>query len=630
MKKLTCLTIALLTSFGLYAQVVEDVFHLRLTNNDSVMYRVKKITEINFGKQLLPGADGDSIDTDIMNVLTSDGKTTTHLVKEISDAYFDQQEFEVEPETYDTVYNKVAVKVTTNLRYREGDSQSWFLDMAMPKKAATSNRPAIIIFHSGKWFNGDKSDAAPTDMMLHYASLGYVAFNVNYRLIREKTFPACIIDAKSAVRWIKANATKYKVNQKMIGAYGHGAGSHLALMLALSAGESQFEEGDNLKFTSDITCAATASPRAEYGTAGAIANKKELWPINYVKANAKPILLLQGASDQVAKASLTQNFYNNMRNVGNRNIDYLEMKGTDAIAVTTQKDICQVATDAFFDKHLSRNYATTHVHRVKLRDQGGSGKYLSAAFTEKGMEGYSIIRPVNLESAVKSEGRKLPVLVYGNGACSGSGWGYERMLFYFASNGYICVEIGEMEMDDSDRDDGGSNEGQMRDALNWFATQSATKTSPYYNLVDANNMCTSGHSCGGAQAIANCGNTHVKTVVICNAGMGGENGLWMGGAGPQTLKELRGPILYMTGGPDDVAYGNAEGDYNWISWKPCVRAVLRSAGHGGTYWDPDGGQFGHLMLKWMDWQMKGKDASSIFIDGKLGEFNQWEIQHKNF
>ena len=273
------------------------------------------------------------------------------------------------------------------------------------------------------------------------------------------------------------------------------------------------------------------------------------------------------------------------------------------------------------------DYVSDQIMRQKVVDNGGTGNYRAVVVTEKTLENYTVYRPRNVKAAARREGL-LPVLIWCNGACSDNSKGYERMLNEMASHGYLVVAIGKMKVNDNDREDGGSNEKQVVEAINWVVKQSTTKTSDYYKAVDVENIALSGHSCGGAQAIANCANTRVKTLLIMNAGMGGMS---MGGASPQSLKQLHCPLIYMTGGPDDVAYGNAKSDYGSITKVPVVWADLSTAGHGGTYWDPQGGDFGRVALKWMDWQLKGySQNASIFLKPDLKVFPKWKIQNKNF
>ncbi|MBO4429766.1 MAG: glycosyl hydrolase 53 family protein [Bacteroidaceae bacterium] len=274
------------------------------------------------------------------------------------------------------------------------------------------------------------------------------------------------------------------------------------------------------------------------------------------------------------------------------------------------------------------DYVSDQIIRQKVIDNGGTGNYRAVVVTEKTLENFTVYRPRNVKAAARREGL-LPLLIWCNGACSDNSKGYERMLNEMASHGYLVVAIGKMKVNDDDREDGGSNEKQVVEAIDWVVKQVGLKTSDYYKAVDVNNVAAAGHSCGGAQAIANCANTRMKTLLIMNAGMGGMS---MGGASPQSLKQLHCPLIYMTGGPDDVAYNNAKSDFGSITKVPVVWADLSTAGHGGTYWDPQGGEFGRVALKWMDWHLKGysQNANIFLKPSETKVFPKWKIQNKNF
>ena len=267
------------------------------------------------------------------------------------------------------------------------------------------------------------------------------------------------------------------------------------------------------------------------------------------------------------------------------------------------------------------------VSRQKEVDGGGSGRYRAIVVSEKTLTNFTIYRPYNVQYAARREG-PLPILIWCNGACSGSSSSYERMLNDMASHGYVVVGIGAFEMTDSERDDGGSDEKMVVEAYNWLVKQEKLKTSDYYHAINVKNVALAGHSCGGAQAIANCSKSWVKTLLIMNAGMGGMS---MGGASPSSLNSLHCPIIYMTGGPDDVAYGNAQTDYGKVK-KQVVWADLSGAGHNPGYWEQYGGRFPKLAIKWMDWQLKGyKQNARIFLKPDLTGFDShWTIKSRNF
>ena len=107
--------------------------------------------------------------------------------------------------------------------------------------------PAFIIIHGGGWQQGDKSDTLETSVCTTIASKGYVAFNIDYRLVQNPAngnvpsasesdiWPDQIIDAQLAVRWVRAHAAQYNVDPNTICAWGQSAGAQLAVYLGVLA-----------------------------------------------------------------------------------------------------------------------------------------------------------------------------------------------------------------------------------------------------------------------------------------------------------------------------------------------------------------------------------------------------------
>ena len=91
------------------------------------------------------------------------------------------------------------IELQRDLRYREGKSAAWKLDLAYPKDPGNKPRPALVIIHGGGWIEGDKSSFtslkswAPGNI-IDFARLGFVAVTINYRLSGEATFPAALED----------------------------------------------------------------------------------------------------------------------------------------------------------------------------------------------------------------------------------------------------------------------------------------------------------------------------------------------------------------------------------------------------------------------------------------------------
>ena len=98
----------------------------------------------------------------------------------------------------------------------------------------------------------------------------------------------------------------------------------------------------------------------------------------------------------------------------------------------------------------------------------------------------------------------------------------------------------------------------------------------------------------------------VKTVVIMNSGLFVEGETRMGAMveTKSRIKDLHTPTLYVLGGPTDIAYANGMHDYETIDHVPIAVANI-DKGHGGTYWEPNGGAAAEVVIDWLAWQLRG-------------------------
>jgi acetyl esterase/lipase len=247
-----------------------------------------------------------------------------------------------------------SIKVIDNISYREGDSKSWKLDLAMPENFGTTPRPAIVIVHGGGWRAGSKKDLVYRDLLLDYAFQGYLTVSVEYRFDQEVAFPACIEDVKCAVRWLRAHAKEYNVDPDRIGAFGHSAGAHLVLMLAMSLDNKSLEgDGGWNEYSSKINAVVGGSTPTQIGAKRANWNKPEWWPIGYISKNTVPMLLIQGIQDPIVKVDMVDDFVAKMKAAGAPDLSYIRIEGGDHdVAYSDSLRITKPAMDEFFEKHL--------------------------------------------------------------------------------------------------------------------------------------------------------------------------------------------------------------------------------------------------------------------------------------
>lgn len=265
--------------------------------------------------------------------------------------------------------------------------------------------------------------------------------------------------------------------------------------------------------------------------------------------------------------------------------------------------------------------------KTRVIDEGGTGTFKAIAVKEQAMPDFVIYRPKDLLHAYARQGA-LPVLLFGNGGCADTSVGYERMLTEVASHGYIVVAIGEMRDSLNEQPTGQTESSELMRGLELMLQQNRTKGSDYYRFIDTTKIAAAGHSCGGAQVLFNAADKRLKTCLILNAGMGD---MEMAGASRASLPQLHTPILYIVGGPSDVAFENAQKDYARISHVPVCLANHPASGHGGTYGQKYGGDYGRLVLNWLDWHLKGhQENAKIFLTDKPEGYSGWELKAKNF
>jgi arylsulfatase A len=131
-----------------------------------------------------------------------------------------------------------ALEAHPGLVYARYGQREMQLDLWKPK-TTSQPLPAILCIHGGGWYKGERSNMANLAQAL--AAKGFVTATISYRLSGEAKFPAAIQDCKAAVRFLRANASKFGINANAIGVTGLSAGGHLAALLTTSGGVKELE-----------------------------------------------------------------------------------------------------------------------------------------------------------------------------------------------------------------------------------------------------------------------------------------------------------------------------------------------------------------------------------------------------
>ena len=169
----------------------------------------------------------------------------------------------------------------------------------------TDKRPAIVFFFGGGWENGNiKQFETQAD---HLASRGMVAARADYRVkSRQGVTPdKCVEDAKSAVRWLRANAAKLGIDPDRIVAAGGSAGGHIAACTALTEGLEA--EGEDRSISSRPNALVLFNPVLRFDGVPRLMGRigddealgKALSPTLHVTKDTPPTLVLFGTADRL-------------------------------------------------------------------------------------------------------------------------------------------------------------------------------------------------------------------------------------------------------------------------------------------------------------------------------------------
>ena len=322
----------------------------------------------------------------------------------------------------------------------------------------------------------------------------------------------------------------------------------------------------------------------------------------------------------------------------------------------------------------------------RIVEEGGSGPYKAIMMEEASLTTHTIFRPQDLSKFDKKN--PLPVVVWGNGGCANSPSGHINFLNEVASQGFLIVAIGPSNYQQQEAPrpgqtgdvprmggmgggmpqmgggmpggmgggmpqmgggmpggmgggmpqmgggmGGGMSMGDpegLKQALEWAIAQNADKDSPYYGKLDIDNIAAAGMSCGGLQALHMLDDARIKTILVMNSGFFGTD---ESEDKASLAKMKQKSVIWILGGSTDIAWENGNDDFKRMSGTmPACLVSLDGIGHGGTYMQPNGGDYAKVAGAWLKWWLKGdKEAGTMFTGSEPGvsKMAGWMIERKN-
>ena len=205
------------------------------------------------------------------------------------------------------------------------------LDLHVPAAAdVTDPVPFVVWLHGGAFWAGDRrylpSNLAPNAVFDALVAAGIAVATIDYRLSGEARFPAQLNDLRTAIRYLRSNASTWGLDVERVGVWGESAGGTLAALAALApsddasdlplaAAELWFAPTDlvSLRHFSAISGLLGDSSEEDLLAAATQAS-----PVTHVRHDAPPFLIVHGTADATVSVDQSELLHKELLAVGAR------------------------------------------------------------------------------------------------------------------------------------------------------------------------------------------------------------------------------------------------------------------------------------------------------------------------
>ncbi len=210
----------------------------------------------------------------------------------------------------------------TQVLYKQIDTTQLFLEIHHPHKMDSAKKyPAMVFFFGGGWKRGTRTHFL--NHAKYFSKRGLVCFLVDYRTRdKHQTTPfESLKDAKSAIRYIRKNASDFNIDANKIIASGGSAGGHLAAATALI--KDYNEDSDDLSVSCVPQALVLFNPVIDNGPGGygfeRIGSEyKSFSPLHNLKKGTPATIIFLGTKDNLIPVEAAEYYKTVMEKVGSR------------------------------------------------------------------------------------------------------------------------------------------------------------------------------------------------------------------------------------------------------------------------------------------------------------------------
>jgi acetyl esterase/lipase len=246
-----------------------------------------------------------------------------------------------------------------------GEGRKELMDIYRPGAPKPGGYPAILVIHGGGWVGGKRDAAREQQMGDVFAKAGFVAASIDYQLTEDDkpSWPQNLYDCKTAVRYLRKNATKYGINPERMGVIGGSAGGHLSMMVAFTGDNPDLDpSGPYGEYSTKVQAVVNlyGVPLMDEKHTGknmlkGLANEetyRAASPATYVTQNSPPMLMMHGTADKTVPIAWSDEFEQLLEERG-ATYTYRRVDGAPHTFLINSKygDFRELIT-SFFHEHL--------------------------------------------------------------------------------------------------------------------------------------------------------------------------------------------------------------------------------------------------------------------------------------
>lgn len=253
--------------------------------------------------------------------------------------------------------NEMGVQYIPDVVYASYENISLTLQMLIPYSrntpAGSKSYPCIVYVQGSAWKKQDVYGSIP--LVSKLAERGYVCAVVQYRDSSIASFPAPVIDAENAVRFLRKNAEEFNLNKDEIIMAGSSSGGHTAVytgILNTDETKDNLYPGITSKTKGIIDYYGSVSVMAEDANPSTLDHclptspeGMEMGGVNLREhedlrrklscecnitedTDMPPVLIIHGTKDRTVNPSGSKVLYEQLKNTGHEAYFYL-LKGAD-------------------------------------------------------------------------------------------------------------------------------------------------------------------------------------------------------------------------------------------------------------------------------------------------------------